>query len=429
MMSYPAAYLRRSHVDPNSPGDISREAQRATVRRLAEADGHNGDLVEYDDWGVSADVAKASKRTDYARLLADIEAGKVSAVYAFDVDRLYRDPRDLIRLQDAAQRHNVRIVTTGGALPISDGDDPTAEGFAFIGAVFGRMELQKSKKRARAARDARLARGDSLGRPPYGYTYGRDDEGRVVWVRDPKQPIEPVIQAFTEAGSFHAAAVLLNERGIPSQRGTVWAGNTVGNIIRREAPNLAPPRRSGARVAPRGTHALSQLLRCHCGRTMTPKVTSHTTKYGSYGPYVSYMCGPGRYDPGHGRPYMVSEASLMPWIRAEADCLAPDGDRVDVGTSDLDRRAALLERRERLGWAVTDGLMDRDAAKAEAERIDDELSRLDDRAIVELPESINWDGPPPKVNALLRAMWEHVELDTDLRPVRAEWRVPEWRHG
>lgn len=56
MTAHPAAYLRRSYVDDNSPGDISREAQRATVRTLAAADGHNGTLVEYDDWGVSADV-------------------------------------------------------------------------------------------------------------------------------------------------------------------------------------------------------------------------------------------------------------------------------------------------------------------------------------------------------------------------------------
>src|SRR5688572_11195261 len=124
MSTYPAAYLRRSYVDPQSPGDISLEAQRAAVRELAHGDGHNGDVVEYNGWGVSADHAKAEKRTDYARLLADMEAGKVSAVYAFDVDRLYRDPRDLIRLQDAAARHGVRVVTTGGALPIGDGDDP-----------------------------------------------------------------------------------------------------------------------------------------------------------------------------------------------------------------------------------------------------------------------------------------------------------------
>ena len=75
MLRHPAAYLRRSYVDPGNPGDISREAQREAVRRLAHRDGHNGNLREYDDWGVSADVAKAGKRTAYAQLLADMDAG------------------------------------------------------------------------------------------------------------------------------------------------------------------------------------------------------------------------------------------------------------------------------------------------------------------------------------------------------------------
>jgi hypothetical protein len=73
--AHPAAFFRRSYVDTESPGDISREAQRAAVRGLAATDGHNGDLVEYDDWGVSADIAKSAKRTAYASLLADMEAG------------------------------------------------------------------------------------------------------------------------------------------------------------------------------------------------------------------------------------------------------------------------------------------------------------------------------------------------------------------
>ncbi|MBA2315193.1 MAG: recombinase family protein, partial [Chloroflexi bacterium] len=185
MDRYPAAYIRRSYVDAESPGDISKDAQLAAVHRLAQQDGHNGDVREYSDWGLSADVAKSAKRTEYARLLADMEAGSISAVYAYDVDRLYRDPRDLIRLQDAAQRHQVRIVTTGGALAIGDGDDPAAEAFAFIGSIFGRMELQKAKKRARAGREARRARGDRFGHAPYGFRHVKDESKRIVRVPDP----------------------------------------------------------------------------------------------------------------------------------------------------------------------------------------------------------------------------------------------------
>jgi DNA invertase Pin-like site-specific DNA recombinase len=419
-------YLRRSHVDPDSPGDISREAQRAAVRKLAAADGHNGVLVEYDDWGVSADIAKSAKRTAYAGLLADMEAGLVSAVYAFDVDRLYRDPRDLIRLQDAAQAHRVRIVTTAGPLAIGDGVDPAAEGFAFIGAVFGRMELQKAKKRARATRDARRERGDEFGHPPYGYQRAREQGGRIVFVPDPQQPLEPVLEAFAKAGSFAGAARVLNERGLASPHGRRWAGNVINRIIRRERPGLVPRGRSEARVAPRGTHIFSRLLRCHCGRLMTPRVTRHTTRYGSYGPYVGYQCYDGRHDPRHPRPYMVNERSVVEWAKGEAARLRTP-ERVQLVQRNDRRRASLEAQRERLGWAVTDGLLSREQARERAATIDGELAALHDQeALVDVP-SLDWSWPASELNAVLRALWERIDLDKDLRPLSAVWRVPEWR--
>jgi hypothetical protein len=41
--------------------------------------------------------------------------------------------------------------------------------------------------------------------------------------------------------------------------------------------------------------------------------------------------------------------------------------------------------------------------------------------------AIDWSWSAERINAVLRAMWERVELDDRMRPVRAEWLVPEWR--
>jgi len=426
MTAHPAAYLRRSYVDANSPGDISREAQRDAVRRLSTADGHNGDVIEYDDWGVSADVAKSAKRTAYTRLLADMEAGKVSSVYAFDMDRLYRDPRDLIRLQDAAQRHKVRIVTTGGPLSIGDGDDPAAEGFAFIGAVFGRMELQKAKKRSRATRDARLARGDTLGRPAYGYRMARADDGRVIHEADPSQPIAPVIDAFRTAGSFGGAAHLLNAAGVPSPRGGSWTSNVIGRIVRREAPEMLRATRVARGVRVKGNHTLARLLVCPCGQLMTGRWSGHRTKYGSYR-FVSYQCFKGRYDARHQRPYMVNEKTMLPLVQAEVAHLdPPDAIEADDNQADSER-SRLLAAKERLGWAVADGLLGRDQARTRSAEIDAKLDGLEVREkVIEVPE-IDWSWSPRLLNDALTAIFDRIELGPDLRPVRFVWRVPEWR--
>ena len=329
-MTTPAAYLRRSYVDPDSPGDISREAQRAAVRKLAAADGHNGNLVEYDDWGVSADVAKSAKRTAYARLLADMEAGQVSAVYAFDVDRLYRDPRDLIRLQDAAQAHRVEIVTTSGPLAIGDGDDPAAEAFAFIGSVFGRLELAKAKRRNRAAREARVARGDVFGHPLYGFLHVRDAAGRIVRAPNPAQPLAPILTAYRDAGTVLGAARLLNARGVPGAKGGKWYTSQLTRVLEAHAPELLPARgSSGQRI--RAAAVLSQLVRCHCGHTMTPN-THRRQLY----------CSRGTVVPGHGR-YTVQEAPVLAWAKDEAARLAVPHDAVGL-TADTARRRAGADR-------------------------------------------------------------------------------------
>jgi DNA invertase Pin-like site-specific DNA recombinase len=432
MDRHPAAYIRRSHVDPQSPGDISEAAQLAAVKKLAAVDGHNGDMAVYSDWGISADVAKSRKRTDYTRLLADMEAGRVSSLYAFDVDRLYRDPRDLIRLQDAAQRHRVEITTTAGRLAISDGDDPAAEGFAFITAVFGRMELLKAKKRVRAAMTARRARGDVLGKPPYGSRFARDGSGRVTLEAEPTEPVEPILAAFREAGTFGGAARLLNARGVRARFADHWSGTTVARVVRQSAPGAAPDRLPAGRRS-RHPVALAGLLICPCGQLMTTRESFTRSKYGTFGPYVSYQCPRARYTPGHPRPYMVGEALLMPWIRAEAAHLAVPGDAVKLGegTDREAEREALTGKRARWIEQYGEGLIDKPERDRRLAAVTDALAELERRAEAEtlfpVAPVIEWDTWTPDVlNRVLRALWRHVQLGPDLRPVSAERLVPEW---
>jgi DNA invertase Pin-like site-specific DNA recombinase len=410
------AYIRRSYVDPDSPGDISLEAQRAAVRELAHDDGNNGNVVEYNDWGVSADVAKSAKRTEYARLLADMEAGQVSAVYAFDVDRLYRDPRDLIRLQDAAERHAVRIVTTGGPLAIGDGDDPAAEGFAFMGAVFGRMELQKAKKRARAAREARKARGDRFGHAPYGYKHVRDDTGRIVRVRDETISIESVLQAFRDAGNVQGACRLLEQRGILAPKGgSRWALSALTRIIEREAPGLLPRKGPTGRRQP-ARALLAQLLRCHCGTVMTPNVTRG-----------QYYCNKGKIEGAakHGK-YNVREVDLLPWVHAEAARFRVPGDMAIIKERDEGVRLDLEGRRRRVIDNYEDGIIDKAERDAKLLKIAEEVELLDvAESAIEIPPAIDWNHWNAKdINAVLRTFWEHIELGEDMQPVRAVWRLP-----
>ena len=424
-MSNAVAYLRRSHADAGSPGDVSRAVQEAAVRELAQSEGHNGDVRYYVDWARSADEEKAAKRTEYAAMLRAVEAGEVDTIYAYALDRRARSVGMTGKLLGAARDRGVRIVTHREG-DLSDDGNPSKWLHTMMVSTFSEYELRTIKKRAEATIIRRRQRGDVFGRPPFGYARERDADGRVVWVRDPSQPIEPVLEAFREAGTFGSAAKLLNQRGFPAPRGGSWAGNVVNRIVRREAPELAPIRRGEKRVAPRGSHVFSRLLRCPCGQLMTPRTTSHTTKYGSYGPYVSYQCHRGRYDPRHPRPYMVGESAILSWAKAEAARLVTP-DAVQLAEDDAGQRAELAEDRRRAGVAYAARALSDDEFNAAIAHIDDALNRLEDRAAAPAIPPVDWSWDRPELNAVLRAMWSHIELDADLRPVRAIWRVPEWR--
>lgn len=425
MDRHPAAYIRRSFVDAQSPGDISEASQLFEVRKLARADGHNGDLEIYSDWGISADFAKSAKRTEYTRLLADMEDGRIVAVYAFDVDRLYRDPRDLIRLQDAAQRHNVTITTKAGRLPIGDEDDPAGEGFAFITAVFGKMERQKTKKRMRAALEVRRARGDKLGLPGYGHLLARenplDPNSRIIEIPDPDHDPSVVVDAYRAAGSIMGAAKWLQAHGIKAPKGgIVWGQHSVTNVIEREAPEILPrPGRTSGRRTPTSTR-FAQLIACHCGATLTPNPSRH-----------QYYCGAGHRlgSRVHGT-ITVPESAVKDWVDDELAHLHLPADRFEIAAKNEAKRRTADARLDRVREDWYAQRIDRARWDREIARHDADLDALNSTEILveELPPIADlWTYHSADVSKILRSIFVRVDLGGDMLPTSATWRNPALR--
>src|SRR4051812_15169643 len=99
----PAAYIRRSAVSADSPGDASREAQLAAVRGLC-----GQDVEVYEDWGVSG---MKRDRAAYVRLKAEIEAGRVGSVCAYSLSRLGRSAAELFNFVELCESRGVAIRT------------------------------------------------------------------------------------------------------------------------------------------------------------------------------------------------------------------------------------------------------------------------------------------------------------------------------
>lgn len=414
MARYAAAYLRRSSATEQNPGNDSRDGQELAVRRLC-----GDDVALFVDWGKSGAGDKTGKRLEYLRLKAEIEAGKVGTVCVYNLSRLGRNVRELSEFVELCQQHDVTIRSAMETIDTSRG---FGRAMLQIMAVFAELELETGKERSATAREARRIRHEAAGltepnRPPYGFRLVKGADGLYRREPDPSQPVEPIIAAYREAGSVLGAAAILERQGLPAPRGgSRWSTSLVTRILDQHAPDLLPRRNERGVRVPRSTAILSQLVRCpFCGRTMTPNQARG-----------QLYCAAGARERDRHPRYAVREADVLPFVKAEAARLTiPDdgGEAIDIGA----RRDAIAARLARARRMHLDGDLDRAAFETEKRRAAEETEALESEEAIRLdPPSIVWDDP--EVNDQLRRLFAHIELDPGtMRPVSAEWIVPEWR--
>lgn len=394
----PVAYIRRSSRSRNDPGDVSREFQVLEVRRLAGADVNRLEIRDA-DWGRSGSTDKTVKRLAFLAILDEVERGEVSALYAYATDRLARSVEWSARLLNACRRAGVPIVTSEGRF---EPDNAMTDQLFYFQAMQNEGYSRQAAQKRRATVDRQKARGTRLGVAPYGAL--------------PGESIEAIVTAFNGAGSCYGAARILNKAGLRTRRGAEWTSKVIGDVLRREG--ITYRRRPRPGVKAHADWITFQLLTCPCGHTMTsmdrrsPRVT----------------CYKARQDPSHPRPHGISEAKLLPALKAEAARLKITIDAVEVAAHDERRRAALSAKRDRVLDMYADSVIDKSERTRRLGEIDDEMEALDAaRTVIEVPSSVDWTRPPAAVNTVLRAIWERVELGPDMIPTRFVWRVPEWR--
>jgi DNA invertase Pin-like site-specific DNA recombinase len=416
----PVAYIRRSVARRGDPGDVSREFQTEKVRSLANGDGPTLRILD-GDWGKSAATDKVNHRLAFLAMLEDIEAGRVSHVYAYAPDRLARSVEWAARLVNVCRRAGVPITTTAGTVAP---DDPAARAMFNMLAVMNETALDEMEHKARSSIDVRRNRGDTIGQRPYGEVRTRKD-GVVVGA---DEDAAVVLDAFREAGSYFGAARILNDRKVPTRNGAKWYPRTVQRIVNRYDRHTVPLGvRRGVRTL--GSRMLSGLLWCHCGARMGQTVSGEGTP--------RYRCPIGAADPTHSRPYIVPERKLLPAVMAEAARLKVPGDVVQLREASTAALAALETKRDGIGDAYAAGAFGPVGSEAARAKLTERLAAIDEEAkeqeaveyLEAIPQSVDFTQPPEIVNTILRAMWSRVELGPDLRPLSDGfvWRRKEWR--
>jgi DNA invertase Pin-like site-specific DNA recombinase len=399
------AYLRKSVMhDLDNPG-ASPAFQEEAVRRLAATHGDADGLVILSDWDKSGRLG-ADKRPGYRALLEAIEGGQATAVYSYSLSRLARSVPELSRLMADCAKRGIPVRLDADRI-----DTSTASGMltAHVLAAVAQFEADVASERVRAAIAVKVAKGERIGTVPF---YGDDEADDVA----------AVLAAFREAGSYSGAARLLNERGVKPRNGKRgWWPSSVNVVINRLEPSATVLGRSRGVRAGGSDFILARLLRCPtCGTQLTGTRDRD-------GRRVRYSCRLGSVRP-HPR-VSVTEHLILPAIRAEVARLrAPEA--VQAVRDDARQRPALEARRARILDMYESGDIDKPEKDRRLSEVAEGLARLDSRRTMMAVPKVDWTWEPKKLNAVLRALFERIELDASTFQPKATgfvWTVPEWR--
>lgn len=210
MTTIAAVYARISADQHGTALGVTRQVQDCTAK--AEALGWT--VAEtFVDNDVSA--SKNVERPEYRRLLAAIEAGIITALVVYDLDRLTRKPKELEEFMELADATGVRLANVSGEVDLT-----TANGqmLARIKGAVAAQEAKRIAERTKRQKQQRIEAGKPLGQRFRTFGYERD------WsVNETEAEIVREVFARSAAGeSQNAITADLQARGIQTAAGGTW---------------------------------------------------------------------------------------------------------------------------------------------------------------------------------------------------------------
>lgn len=231
-----AVYCRISDDDRKQGLGVKR--QEADGRAYVEAQGWTlaEACVDNDVSAFRRDVTRPA----FERLLGLVDAASVEAVVVWKLDRLARQPRDLERLIDAAERTGVRLVSA--TEPI----DTSSSAGMFVARLMVNVAHQESamkSERVRRKQRELAERGMVAGGGHRAFGYERDG----VTVRpEEAELVREAAERFLDGEGLRTIARDWRERGLRSVRGKDWTASSLRVLLR--GPRIAGLRQYRGRV-------------------------------------------------------------------------------------------------------------------------------------------------------------------------------------
>jgi site-specific DNA recombinase len=217
----PAAIYVRISQDRGGAG-LGVERQEQECRALAQRLGWTVAEV-YCDNDLSAYSGR--RRPAYERMLADIEARKITAVIAWHPDRLHRRSAELERYISICEKHRVENQTvTAGMWDLS-----TPSG-RMTARQLGAVAAYESEHKSERLKSARIQQAKQ-GRHHGGIRcYGYAKDGTTI-VPDEAAEIAAACEAIAGGASLRALVRDMNARGVRTATGKTWTSTQLRQTL------------------------------------------------------------------------------------------------------------------------------------------------------------------------------------------------------
>lgn len=201
-----AKYIRVSTDRQARDGDSLREQDDTLSGYIAK---HDNMICcgTYIDDGVSG---QKIKRDDFARLMADVEGGKVDRIIFTKLDRWFRSLRHYLNTQEILEKHGV----TWTAVSQAFFDTTTAHGRAFVAQsmTWAELEAQNDSERILAVFENKVKNGEVIsGTAPLGYSI----KDKHLVPNEDAEKMQEIFERYQEKPNLRAlAAWAADELGI-----------------------------------------------------------------------------------------------------------------------------------------------------------------------------------------------------------------------
>ncbi len=222
-----AIYTRKSSEEGLEQSFNSLDAQRDACEAYVKSQQHEGWQViasHYDDGGYSGGNMD---RPAFKQLMADINAGKVSAVVVYKVDRLTRSLADFAKMIEHFDKHQVSFVSVTQQF-----NTTTSMGRLTLNVLlsFAQFEREVTGERIRDKIAASKKKGMWMGGTvPLGYSC---QERKLVVNESEAARVRTIFNEFLRLGCVRSLQDWLREKNITSRRGNHFFRGPLYQMLR-----------------------------------------------------------------------------------------------------------------------------------------------------------------------------------------------------